>query len=148
MYSIHVLIAIVDIGAFEEVGRLLLQAETQLFQAEEAKKGLIGLARDLRGLAYAFNTKTSYMMLFDWMYPFSNTLECGMKQDILERCNLNLLFGRYWLLTVFEVDRLGYFINPFRWDIFGLCSVCIEASLECQAFSVLVFLISVIRNGS
>lgn len=41
-----------------------------MFQAEEAKKGLIGLARDLRGLAYAFNTKTSYMMLFDWMYPY------------------------------------------------------------------------------
>lgn len=51
------------------MGRLLAQAETPVFQAEEAKKGLIGLARDLRGLAYAFNTKTSYMMLFDWMYP-------------------------------------------------------------------------------
>lgn len=58
-------------GAFDSVGRLLAQAETPVFQAEEAKKGLIGLARDLRGLAYAFNTKTSYMMLFDWMYPFS-----------------------------------------------------------------------------
>lgn len=56
-------------GAFDSVGRLLAQAETPVFQAEEAKKGLIGLARDLRGLAYAFNTKTSYMMLFDWMYP-------------------------------------------------------------------------------
>lgn len=43
-------------------------ADTPLFAAEEAKKALIGLARDLRGLAYAFNTKTSYMMLFDWMY--------------------------------------------------------------------------------
>jgi exportin-7 len=30
---------------------------------------VIGLARDLRGLAFAFNTKTSYMMLFDWIYP-------------------------------------------------------------------------------
>ena len=46
-------------------------ADTPLFAAEEAKKALIGLARDLRGLAYAFNTKTSYMMLFDWMYPFT-----------------------------------------------------------------------------
>merc|ERR1712018_870160 len=24
---------------------------------------------DLRGVAFAFNTKTSYMMLFDWIYP-------------------------------------------------------------------------------
>lgn len=50
---------------------MLASAKTPLFADEEAKKALIGLARDLRGLAFAFNTKTSYMMLFDWMYPFS-----------------------------------------------------------------------------
>ncbi len=33
------------------------------------QRQLIGLARDLRGVAFAFNTKVSYMMLFDWMYP-------------------------------------------------------------------------------
>ena len=33
------------------------------------QRSLIGLARDLRGVAYAFNTKTSYMMLYDWLYP-------------------------------------------------------------------------------
>jgi len=52
----------------ESLGQLMGAADTPLFAAEEAKKALIGLARDLRGLAYAFNTKTSYMMLFDWMY--------------------------------------------------------------------------------
>ncbi len=30
---------------------------------------MIGLARDLRGIVFAFNTKISYMMLFDWIYP-------------------------------------------------------------------------------
>lgn len=49
---------------------MLQTAGTPVFAGEEAKKALIGLARDLRGLAFAFNTKTSYMMLFDWMYPF------------------------------------------------------------------------------
>ena len=34
-----------------------------------AQRHLIGLARDLRGVAFAFNTKISYMMLFDWLYP-------------------------------------------------------------------------------
>lgn len=48
-------------------------ADTPLFAAEEAKKALIGLARDLRGLAYAFNTKPLYMMLFNWMYPSRKT---------------------------------------------------------------------------
>ncbi|PSN46003.1 Exportin-7 [Blattella germanica] len=56
-------------AAFESIGTMLASAETPVFAAEEAKKALIGLARDLRGLAFAFNTKTSYMMLFDWIYP-------------------------------------------------------------------------------
>jgi len=33
------------------------------------QRHVIGLARDLRGIAFAFNTKVSYMMLFDWLYP-------------------------------------------------------------------------------
>lgn len=59
------------LGALESLGQLMGAADTPLFAAEEAKKALIGLARDLRGLAYAFNTKTSYMMLFDWMYVYT-----------------------------------------------------------------------------
>ncbi|XP_058061492.1 exportin-7-A isoform X2 [Anopheles bellator] len=39
------------------------------FPSEESKKELIGLSRDLRGLALAFNAKMPYMMLFDWIYP-------------------------------------------------------------------------------
>lgn len=37
------------------------------FPSEEARKELIGLSRDLRGLTHAFNSKNPYMMLFDWM---------------------------------------------------------------------------------
>ncbi|EDO48742.1 predicted protein, partial [Nematostella vectensis] len=40
-----------------------------LFHTEESKRTLIGLCRDLRGLAFAFNSKVSYMMLFEWIYP-------------------------------------------------------------------------------
>ncbi|KAE8744901.1 hypothetical protein FOCC_FOCC008466 [Frankliniella occidentalis] len=56
-------------ASFESIGSMLALAESPMFSAEEAKKALIGLARDLRGLAFAFNTKASYMMLFDWIYP-------------------------------------------------------------------------------
>ncbi|XP_018901722.1 exportin-7 isoform X2 [Bemisia tabaci] len=56
-------------AAFESIGAMLRMADTPVFQAEEAKKALIGLARDLRGLAYAFNTKASYVLLFEWIYP-------------------------------------------------------------------------------
>lgn len=57
-------------SVFENIGQLLGASESSLFTTEETKKALIGLSRDLRGLAFSFNTKTSYMMLFDWMYPF------------------------------------------------------------------------------
>lgn len=37
------------------------------FHCDEIKKALIGVSRDLRGIAYAFNAKPPYMMFFDWM---------------------------------------------------------------------------------
>lgn len=36
------------------------------------QRTLVGLVRDLRGIAFAFNAKTSFMMLFEWMYPNSD----------------------------------------------------------------------------
>ncbi|CAG9574874.1 unnamed protein product [Danaus chrysippus] len=56
-------------AAFENIMGLLNPGDTSMYASEEAKKTLIGVARDLRGLAFAFNTKTTYMMLFDWIYP-------------------------------------------------------------------------------
>ncbi len=47
------------------------------------QRHLIGLARDLRGVAFAFNTKVSYMMLFDWMYPFSKANLMSVKGEVL-----------------------------------------------------------------
>ncbi|XP_037091986.1 LOW QUALITY PROTEIN: exportin-7-like [Pollicipes pollicipes] len=55
-------------AACDAIGTLM-SSEANMFQGEETKKALIGLARDLRGLVFAFNTKASYMMLFDWIYP-------------------------------------------------------------------------------
>ncbi|XP_052757223.1 exportin-7-B isoform X2 [Galleria mellonella] len=56
-------------AAFESLIGPLGGGEGGVFASEEARKTLVGLARDLRGLAFAFNTKTTYMMLFDWIYP-------------------------------------------------------------------------------
>ncbi|XP_047273488.1 ran-binding protein 17 isoform X11 [Homo sapiens] len=50
--------------AFETV----LQIFNNNFKQEDVKRMLIGLARDLRGIAFALNTKTSYTMLFDWIF--------------------------------------------------------------------------------
>ncbi|OXA43995.1 Exportin-7 [Folsomia candida] len=53
----------------ESVGQLLANAETAMFRSEEAKWTIVGIARDLRGIVFAFNTRTSYMMFYDWIYP-------------------------------------------------------------------------------
>lgn len=51
--------------AFESIGTRLM--DTNSYPSEETKKALIGLARDLRGLACASITRSAYMMFFDWM---------------------------------------------------------------------------------
>ncbi|CAG0893046.1 unnamed protein product [Darwinula stevensoni] len=57
--------------SFESVGKLVLEGGEAAASNESAKKALIGLARDLRGLAFAFNNKAAFGMFFDWMgsYP-------------------------------------------------------------------------------
>lgn len=51
--------------AFESLGPMMLANAG--YPPEEAKKALIGLSRDLRGLVSVFNTQVAYMMFFDWM---------------------------------------------------------------------------------
>ena len=46
-----------------------MNSNSSNFNTEEVRKTVIALARDLQGIAFAFNTKTPYMMLFDWIYP-------------------------------------------------------------------------------
>ncbi|CAH6825376.1 Ranbp17 [Phodopus roborovskii] len=53
-------------AAFEAVAQMF---STNSFNEQEAKRTLVGLVRDLRGIAFAFNAKTSFMMLFEWIYP-------------------------------------------------------------------------------
>uniref|UniRef100_A0A7N5JIL7 Exportin 7 n=1 Tax=Ailuropoda melanoleuca TaxID=9646 RepID=A0A7N5JIL7_AILME len=53
-------------AAFEAVAQMF---SSNSFNEQEAKRTLVGLVRDLRGIAFAFNAKTSFMMLFEWIYP-------------------------------------------------------------------------------
>ncbi|KQS30266.1 ran-binding protein 16 isoform X4 [Drosophila erecta] len=51
---------------FESLGSVLM--DNNIFSNEEAKKAIIGLARDLRGLALPLNARIQYTMLFEWLY--------------------------------------------------------------------------------
>ncbi|MEQ2205778.1 hypothetical protein XENOCAPTIV_013642 [Xenoophorus captivus] len=48
---------------FEQFRKIYIGDQVQ----KSSKRTLVGLVRDLRGIAFAFNAKTSFMMLFDWM---------------------------------------------------------------------------------
>ncbi|XP_031627705.1 ran-binding protein 16 isoform X2 [Contarinia nasturtii] len=52
---------------FESIGSAIM--DTSTYPSEEAKKALIGLSRDLRGLTFSSSKKNAYMMFFDWIYP-------------------------------------------------------------------------------
>ncbi|XP_033169324.1 ran-binding protein 16 isoform X2 [Drosophila mauritiana] len=51
---------------FESLGSVMM--DNNIFSNEEAKKVIIGLARDLRGLALPLNARIQYTMLFEWLY--------------------------------------------------------------------------------
>ncbi|XP_064383025.1 exportin-7-like isoform X2 [Halichondria panicea] len=46
----------------------------QTMSEDELKRTLVALCRDLTGVARSFTSKTSYMMLFDWVYPTVTTI--------------------------------------------------------------------------
>lgn len=80
------------------------------------QRTLVGLVRDLRGIAFAFNAKTSFMMLFDWMYPFS-------------RDTVRLLTAR-WTVIIFIIHHSRSENVPERRpaDIQPTCPFCSEPS--------------------
>ena len=82
---------------------------------------LLGLARDLRGIAFAFNTKTSYMMLFDWIYPaytpvLQRAIEIWYQDPQVTTPVLKLFAGeckliKLWEYWLFKFPREGYKIR-------------------------------------
>ena len=70
------------------------RAARSVEELEGAKKALIGVARDLRGIAFAFNSKQSYAMLFDWIYPgYSSLLLSALEMWYMVTTPVLKLFG-------------------------------------------------------
>ncbi|XP_010558032.1 PREDICTED: exportin-7-like isoform X2 [Tarenaya hassleriana] len=53
----------------KQVFLTLESAPDSHFRTDVVKFGLIGLMRDLRGIVMATNSRRSYCLLFDWLYP-------------------------------------------------------------------------------
>ena len=66
--------------------QLLQQTENPaVFRSDRAKHALIGLFRDLRGIAMAANSRRTYGLLFDWLYPTRFPL---LLRSMVRRCRL------------------------------------------------------------
>ena len=51
---------------------------------DELKLSLVGICRDLRGVVSVFNSRTAYLMLFEWMYPKNGLhIMCVLKCDVM-----------------------------------------------------------------
>lgn len=76
-YTIGVLIFMEDnlmkfkasMGPLSQVFVSLESTPDALFRTDTVKYALIGLMRDLRGIAMATNSRRTYGFLFDWIYP-------------------------------------------------------------------------------
>lgn len=60
------------------------------------KLPIVGLARDLRGLAFAFNSRAAYMQLFEWLYPrylplFTKAIEVWYNEPFVSTPILKLM---------------------------------------------------------
>ncbi|KAK1346977.1 LOW QUALITY PROTEIN: hypothetical protein QTO34_000837 [Cnephaeus nilssonii] len=59
-------------AAFEATAQMF---STNSFNEQEAKRTLVGLVRDLRGIAFTFNAKTSFMMLFHGQLSYGTVIQ-------------------------------------------------------------------------
>lgn len=79
----------------DTIGNIMSQAINKE-SLNEVKLPLIGLARDLRGLAFAFNSRAAYMQLFDWLYPkyislFTKAIEVWYNEPLVTTPILKLM---------------------------------------------------------
>lgn len=59
-------------SSMEPLLKVLISLESTpdaMFRSDNVKYSLIGLMRDLRGIAMATNSRRTYGLLFDWLYP-------------------------------------------------------------------------------
>jgi len=56
-------------GALENLSSRINPSNATTYPPEETKRLILGLCRDLKGLAFAFNTRNSFELFFDWLYP-------------------------------------------------------------------------------
>ncbi|XP_065071975.1 exportin-7-like [Rhopilema esculentum] len=83
-------------AALDDLANRIATAGANSYQMEETKQYVVGLSRDLRGLAFSFNTKSSYLHFFNWLYPkfaavFQRSLELWPHEPVISTTLLKLM---------------------------------------------------------
>lgn len=78
--------------------------DTNSYPSEEAKKALIGLSRDLRGLTFSSSKKNAYMMFFDWMYDLNLYFSLCSVCSYFNRLNLCFSYPDYTPILIRAVE--------------------------------------------
>ena len=80
-------------AAAENIRQMFSQQQMGgMVSEEELRRSLVGLCRDLRGIALAFHSRNTYMMLFDWMYPSSPQLSLPHTHTYTHTLSLSIFF--------------------------------------------------------
>jgi len=83
-------------ASLDDLSNRMATASTNSYEMNKTKQCIIGLSRDLRGLAFSFNTKTSFLHFFNWLYPklsviFQRALGLWAHDPALSSCLLKLM---------------------------------------------------------
>ncbi|KAK4380187.1 hypothetical protein RND71_002049 [Anisodus tanguticus] len=106
-----------------------------LFRTDDVKQALIGLMRDLRGIAMATSSQRTYGFLFDWLYPSHIPLllkaitiwaDIPEASCMLLACKTNLLLTARFMprrrvseLTACALALAGNYVNFGVFEIYG-----------------------------
>lgn len=95
-----------------------------LFNSEYSRRVFIGICRDLRGIVYALNTKTYFLMFFEWLYPaYTPIFHRAMEIWYSDPRVTSPLLKFYCELVQNRFQRLVFEISPLGILLFRECSL-------------------------
>ncbi|KAJ3206288.1 hypothetical protein HK099_000576 [Clydaea vesicula] len=73
------------------LNELLNINDLETFRSEKAQNVIEGIFRDLRGFSSSFQSKSNYMMFFNWFLPFTNVLLKGIQANETNSTSIAIL---------------------------------------------------------
>ncbi|WMV09109.1 hypothetical protein MTR67_002494 [Solanum verrucosum] len=98
-----------------------------LFHTDDVKQALIGLMRDLRGIAMATSSRRTYGFLFDWLYPAHIPLL--LKAITIWADTPEIAFNAGWHNITFKIDN---FMNEYKGAFITNIPRKVDPKIRCE----------------